>query len=228
MNAICVLNLNSFLPTQCRASFQAAATRWQCEYIEIREPLAQIHHFWIKSLIPTSCYVTRFERVLQLDADVLIRSDCPSPFDLVPPGKIGVVTRVQPGCRTACRVIWQNNKRQADVFGVPIYTDAREHLNAGFILYNVQAHKPIMERWKESGKHGNYANIGCPEQLALSCILAQHKDQTHWLPNDFNRCHGHYQLPERGRMPKYIMHIHRPRIGSLAHHVGLYQWQLQS
>jgi hypothetical protein len=62
------------------ASFHAAATRWNAEVIWISTPLHSCHPFRQKMFVCDhvqslfgSCHV------LQLDNDIVIRSDCPSP-----------------------------------------------------------------------------------------------------------------------------------------------------
>jgi hypothetical protein len=85
-NAIVVLNLNSYLTSNARDSFEAAATRWGCSFEEITtEPKAtQIRTGYVpeqKLGIPDAMD-GEHDRVFQVDADCLIRSTAPNPFDL--------------------------------------------------------------------------------------------------------------------------------------------------
>jgi len=60
-----------------RASFHAAATRWNAEVLWITKPLHTCHPFWQKMFVcdhVQSIYGT--SHVLQLDNDMVIRSDC--------------------------------------------------------------------------------------------------------------------------------------------------------
>ena len=227
MNALVTLNVHSFLPEKARASFKNAADRWGVRYIEITEPLAAVHPFWQKCLVATSHHTGGLDRVLQLDADMLVRSDCPNPFNMVPSDHFGVVSRVQPG-----RPKWLSapncGKRFAKVFDLAPYERPEEHLNAGFILYNPSAHQDILIRWREAGAYSGWRNVGFPEQMALSCILHQHTESVTWMPWQFNACsigRRRLELPP-GPMLAYIYHFHRPRPLGLAETMELYQWQV--
>lgn len=228
MNAIVVLNLNNFLPDIARKAFQAAADRWGAEYVELTEPVLlpngrRVHHFWQKALIPQSTALEPYARVLQLDADVLVMPNCPNPFDAVPEGKIGVVSRIQahrpvraliasltkfaPGCRT--------------FFGLEPYKHETQHLNAGFILYEPKTHASLLRRWVRCGKRARWKGGIVPEQLALSCLLAHRKSPVYWLSAEFNIVGAKTVLRNA---TGYCYHFCRPRMGTLTE---LMEWKLK-
>ncbi len=66
-----------------RESVEAAAERWNVELHWIRRPLQPCHPFWQKMFV-CGDVAKRFgpSHVLQIDNDMVIRSDCPSPFEL--------------------------------------------------------------------------------------------------------------------------------------------------
>lgn len=96
MNLIATLNLGSFLRPNVRASHLAAAHRWGCDYVTIDRPYgdradlfgAKLQLFY-KYPWPDGC------RVLYIDGDALIRSDCPDPFAIVPEKCLGIVENNQ-------------------------------------------------------------------------------------------------------------------------------------
>ena len=224
MNCLVTLNLNHYLPTLARESLQAAALRWGVTYLEITEPLADIHHFWQKALMPACPQVASFERVLQLDGDMLIRSDCPNPFDFVPPELFGVVSRVQPGRpRHIARLA--AGRRTARLLELPMYRHGTEHINAGFMLYNTSLHADLLNAWQQVGRQHNWPKVPFPEQVALSCILAQSPGRVMWLPWQFNTCSVNMRFPS-GRMQAFIYHLHRPHPHGLQRHLERYQWNL--
>ncbi len=63
-----------------RESVEAAAERWNVELHWIRRPLQPCHPFWQKMFV-CGDVAKRFgpSHVLQIDNDMVIRSDCPSP-----------------------------------------------------------------------------------------------------------------------------------------------------
>ena len=224
-NALVTLNLNDFMPRQARESFVHACARWGCEFIEITKPLGSMHHFWQKALIPLSAHVNLFDRVLQLDCDMLIRSDCPSPFAMVPDTNVGVVSRVQPGIG---RGRFETRKiRWAAMMGLVPYTKERFHLNCGLVLYSTTRHRALFDVWVQAGRQCNWNahRIRVPEQLALSCLLQSMSIPVTWLPWQFNTLRAtHRKQAPPGVMETYIYHFNGPRGRNLARAVGRCQW----
>lgn len=79
-----------------RESVEAAAERWNAELHWIRRPLQPCHPFWQKMFV-CGDVAKRFgpSHVLQIDNDMVIRSDCPSPFELAQPGQFAMVAERQ-------------------------------------------------------------------------------------------------------------------------------------
>ena len=224
MNTIAVLNLNSYVPGKVHESFWAAAERWGVDYTEIRTPLGPYHAFWQKAMICTSAHVTAYERVLQLDGDMLIRSDAPSPFDLVPKDRFGVVSKIQPGRRPQA-LLTRPGMRTSRLLGIRPYARPEQHLNAGFILYTPALHRDILLRWQKIGRRNGWPRIPFPEQVALSCLLSYEPHRVTWLPWTWNTCDVPRRFP-RGPMQTYIYHLHAPHKPSLAAIMERYQWKI--
>jgi len=222
MNAVAILNLNNFMPQIARAAFQAAAQRWGAAYIEVTQSLGNFHPFWAKAHVPLSCHTRGFERVLQLDADMLVAPDCPSPFTYAPADKFGVVSTVQPD-RLVRHIRHFNIAKWASHYRVKGYTRPREHLNAGLLLYHQGHHEALLRRWQTHAETGTRRPpCPMPEQFVLSCLLAENPAQRHWLPWQFNAC----RLPS-GVVPHkaYIAHFHAPRRRPLGVIMRSFVWE---
>ena len=228
MNALVTLNLNDFMPPQVRESFHAAADRWGVKYVEITAPLGPQHHFWQKAIIPLSRYADSFDRVLQLDADMLIRSDCPSPFEIVPPENVAVVSHVQPGRPPHMRfermkAAWAKHQ------GLVPYRKSRDHLNLGLFLYSPPRHATLLRRWAQVGSDCNWSTwVSVPEQFALSCLLPMMRVPVTWLPWTFNtiRAMQRPMLAGPGVMKTYIYHFNGPHGRNLPAMVAKCQWRV--
>ena len=226
MNALVTLNLNSFMPSKVRDSFQAAAQRWDVAYVEITTPLAPIHHFWQKAIIPLSQGVAGFDRVLQLDCDMLVGSDCPSPFDLVPATNVGVVSRCQHRNRVPRMQFESRKPGWAREMGLTPYAHPWQHLNAGFIMYGPQQHAALLAAWQAAGRRCKWSDsCTVPEQFALSCLLQSMNVPVTWLPASFNTLRA--RLRPAGPMQTYIYHYNGPRGRNLEAAVGRHQWKLR-
>lgn len=227
MNALCVLNLNNFMPLKVRRSFRHAAVRWHCEFVEVTTPLGPWHPFWQKASIPTSPYVRNFDRILQLDCDMLIRNDCPNIFDLVPEDNIGVVSRIQPGSGQPPRMEWKMAPG-ARAMGLTPYPKIEHHLNAGLILYSPVRHRALLEAWKAAGSRCHWAIVaGVPEQLALSCLLQSMDVPTTWLPWQYNTLRaGRKAIAPPGAMKTYVYHFNGPRGRNLQKEVERCLWRV--
>ena len=229
MNAIVVLNLRNYLPEAVRASFMDACSRWECKFVEITKPFGRMHHFWQKSLIPLSQYTKPFDRVLQLDGDMLIRSDCPNIFSLVPADNIGVVSRIQPrsGRVTADSPSTPWERDQAVKMGLSAYTKQVHHLNCGLVLYSPPRHRALLLEWEQTGRRLNWRRYRAPEQFALSCLLQSTAAPVTWLPWQYNTtAAGRIHYAPAGVMQTFVYHFCGPKRGGLANIVNRCQWRV--
>lgn len=226
MNALLVLNVGGrSLHPKSRASFRDAARRWGVEFVERVTPLAPVHHFWQKAFAIEE--MQAYERVLQLDADMLIRWDAPSPFDLVPEDHIGVVSSRQftppprdflltPPTDTEHQGLWISRHRDMCVQGwarhmkmEPCHDE--RHLNGGFFLYSPTIHRPLFAELREVGQSAKWTQWRLPEQASLSVLLHNHKVPQTWLPHTWNIVAAHQRhIREEyatGYMNGYIYHF---------------------
>jgi hypothetical protein len=167
--------------------------------------------------------LTQYDRVLQLDADMLIRHDCPSPFDLVPAENIGVVSRVQP--RIGRKRFESRKEMWARHMGLTPYDSPQQHLNAGLILYGPTIHRKLLTEWRNIGEQCNWSTrCTVPEQFALSCLLQSMAVPVTWLPHQFNTISARFRPP--GPMRTYIYHFNGPRGRDLEHAARKYEWRI--
>jgi hypothetical protein len=207
--ALATLNVGGrSLHPESRRSFEAAAARWGCDFVELRNPLAPHHIFWQKAFVPIR--LADYERVLQLDADMLIREDAPNPFDLVPVGSVGVVSAHQfPNAgaieknREACVSAW------AGWTGLRPCPDTH-HLNGGFFLYGPRQHAGLFARLRECGHRRKWNPRRLPEQVCLSLLLWNEVAPATWLPQEWNTVAAAQGIrPEHntGTMNGFIYHF---------------------
>ena len=94
---LCMLNINrDVLHPNSRDSFLAAARRWGAQYVEIVSRSAVHEHHFMQKLSVHEWFPDG-ARVCCLDADTVIRSDCPDLFEMVPEHELGLVRSWQPG-----------------------------------------------------------------------------------------------------------------------------------
>jgi hypothetical protein len=226
VNAIVVLNVGGrSLHPKSRASFVSAAKRWGVEFVEILKPLAPIHHFWQKAFAIKS--LQQFDRVIQMDADMLIRWDAPSPFDLVPRDHIGVVSSrqftppprdyaVDPLTPQEGKGIWISRHRDRCIqswarrMGMKPCHDSL-HLNGGLFLYSPSLHRDLFAMLRDAGEKAGWTPKLLPEQAALSVLLFNLRPPQTWLPHTWNIVAAHQRhIREEyctGIMNGYVYHF---------------------
>jgi hypothetical protein len=184
--AIAFLNIGgSSLHPKSQASFEHAAKRWGADLVEIKEQIEPgVHHFWQKSFVINE--LAAYDQVLQLDADMLIHRDAPSPFDLVPVEAMGFVSArqyIKPGLivsRERSTKLWANR------LGMKPPQDLK-HINAGLWLYSPKHHQDIFEKLRAIGRAHHFTPKNIPEQASMSVLVANQTDHpVVWLPRSFN------------------------------------------
>jgi D-inositol-3-phosphate glycosyltransferase len=78
--ALLTLNVGNVLRENSRQSFQSAARRWGCDYIEVTVALCNPPH----ATKLKAFELCDADRVFYVDADTIISGGCPSPFELFP------------------------------------------------------------------------------------------------------------------------------------------------
>ncbi len=194
-----------------RASFHAAATRRNAEVLWITKPLHTCHPFWQKMFVCDHVQ-SRFgsSHVLQLDNDMIIRSDCPAPFELVPPTDFAMVSGRQSPQRRVDRASWNQMAheewaRRCDVIPAPAWT----HPNGGLYLYGTEPFglmfaEIISNLLPTGGKH----DLGCDECLVVNQLWTYHRSAIRFLPTDYNvNLHQNDCWVSNPVMQSYIYHF---------------------
>jgi hypothetical protein len=172
-----------------RESYAAAAERWDAKLHWIRRDLQPVHPFWQKMFVCRHVH-QRFgsSQVLQLDNDMVIRSDCPSPFELVTPKQFGIVAERQCALNRIDDGGWQQRAHQiwADrcrLRPAPTWL----HPNGGLYLYGTEMYGPMFDRiiryllptWGASDQ-------ATDECLVINQLWNDHPGYIKFLPGDFN------------------------------------------
>ncbi len=123
-----------------RESVEAAAERWNVELHWIRRPLQPCHPFWQKMFV-CGDVAKRFgpSHVLQIDNDMVIRSDCPSPFELAEPGQFAMVPKAVRSKPNRQRRVAKDCARD---LGQTLSTQSRADVdasNGGLYLYDTES-----------------------------------------------------------------------------------------
>lgn len=216
--AVSVLNIADVLTSKSRDSISAAASRWGAEFVEIRhDNLPRRNDAWCLWFNKFSHIdvLSQFDRVLQIDADTLIRSDAPSPFDEVPAGKIGVVCDYQPemgwGGETAA--FYRDRAGAGFYHSVGYWSVAMQMLpppkeayaNAGFLLFDTEVARqtfPEVMRW---GATVGFRGVGISDQAIISILGHNGLLPLHWLPSQWNTTH--YGRKDKLKSPEMLTYV---------------------
>lgn len=168
-NVLVTINTGDFLRPNVRASYAHAAKRWGCEYLEITEPYHKSQHpYGMKLELPEHPALAD-TRALFVDADVVIRSDCPDPFGSVPSGYFAAAQNDQ-GDITG---LVNHNQAEAWTFAQQCVPAAKPYrgwyINTGVFLFESERHRFTFDyaaRLYEATKEG-----GGDDQTALALTL---------------------------------------------------------
>lgn len=241
MNAIVTLNHNNVLTNNARQSIIAASERWKCEYVEFKRLKWEDHHPCFSKIAFLAERVADWDRVAYFDADMLIRSDAPSPFDHCPIGKVGGVTDLQDHYTDELRktvdltvhrkhiamlqqlnIIGELTKSEDEYFKCPF--------NGGFLVTTPSVHARIFKhatdvietfvKWdREHGNH--YQWSGHTEQAFLNWIL-ESSDMKYPMHNTWNRIGVDLTYPY---MKDYVYHFTGMDFGDKRHAIRYFPWK---
>lgn len=187
-----------------RASYASAAQRWQAELLWITRPLADRHPFWQKMLVAEHVQSKYGAcRVAQLDNDMLIRSDCPSPFDAVSSDKFGIVPQRGGPWTRRSHVFWADRS--------PWQPAPRWfHVQGGLMVYPTSDWVAICQQCFACGPGCNWnSRYGCDEPLLSNLIWQHHRDRIQLLPQTFNTLVSQCpRLAEQPTMEAHVYHFH--------------------
>jgi len=183
-----VVTMNLFkenLRPNARASMQDAARRWDADFVEIKAPQftesrnAFDHKLWLDH------YCRAYQRVVFLDADVVVRSDCPSLFDLVPATHFGGARTVYDGDPNRA-VIHEHLGPICQANGIALDYE-HEYLNSGVLVFSPVRHAGVFEKARALASATSDRHWTLIDQGVLSVAAKMLSPQT-MLEETFNRC----------------------------------------
>jgi lipopolysaccharide biosynthesis glycosyltransferase len=202
-----VINVNNVLCPNAAQSFAHAANRWDAEFTTITACNPDYHPTYCKHL----CGKDLFAECAQLlisDADILIRSDAPNPFDLFnDPEKYYAVsnsqahyfTQEQHSIEDEALVRWQGK--------LPLnFTRTHAHMvNTGFCLFKPETMRPTSDRFRSllQGLQKDWRSHPHVEQFLWNCVLYEQNVPIHFLDETWNRLRPEYTVS----MNRYVYHF---------------------
>jgi D-inositol-3-phosphate glycosyltransferase len=203
--ALLTLNIGNVLRDNSRASFQAAARRWNCDYIEVTEAHEGIHPHAMKLKAFDLCDA---DRVFYVDADAVISAGCPNPFETFPEDAFVAANNQQghmtDSCRRACADVISQDllKISAELQESPI-SHPQGFINSGMWLASRKAHLDILRKALEISIL-MYGKTSWRDQSALNYTILRNGIPVLEAPPTWN-----YQFPpDTGSRPmeKFIYH----------------------
>ena len=204
-NALVTVNIGGVLRENSRLSFQAAARRWGCDYIEITEGDAPAPHM-MKLRVFELCDA---DRVFFVDADAVISAGCPSPFEAFPgPGFVAADNQqkhMDGACLRACiDTLRTDFALIAQQYGKTGPLPVPGHfINSGVWLASRNPHAELLKRAYEIATD-NFGRTAWRDQSALNYALIEGRHYVVEMPATWN-----YQFPPdsgAGPMQEFIYH----------------------
>jgi hypothetical protein len=209
-NIVCTLNIGrDCIHENARASMREAARRWNCNYLEIVAPAKPgRHHFEEKCLIHK--HLPSDGRFLFLDGDIMIRSDCPSPFDIVPKGMLGWVRSHHPNHEGATWHVQRCLPDYARRAGVSIDIE-KEYVHSGFMLFELPKHLELFEECQRViADVGFHTRWELADQGVLTVARKRREIPVFWLPPMFQMAGGCLWCGWTPEMKTFVYHFCGP------------------
>ncbi|WP_430454888.1 hypothetical protein [Rhodopirellula europaea] len=140
---------------------------------------------------------------------MLIREDCPSPFNLVSPSEFAMVAGRQRPDRRVDEHSW--GAKAHSVWATRMNTKQLPpalHPNGGLYLYGLPHFNPLWRRIDQASKRwGNHGDLGADESIIGNLLWSRHRQAIRFLPQEFNTvlCQNAGLLRD-GYSPTYITH----------------------
>ena len=207
-NALFVINLNNHVCQNVRESFQDAANRWKCDYVEITE----------KEFPPPFPFPPQFtklkafelcdaDRIMCIDADCIIWKGVPSPFETFSEYYFTACQNKQPHMGSyieAGRIGELNEFERIHAAGFPQLTfDFDNFFNSGMWVGTRSLHAKVLSRALEIGL--GTGTLHWWDQAALNYAIAESHIPIHLASRTWNFCLPNF--PPWDKMEKYIYHF---------------------
>jgi cephalosporin hydroxylase len=229
---LCVVTLNvgNVMGVAARASQLAAARRWGAAYAEILAPLTNVGGkvHWQKAFLAEWARAKGYTRVAYYDSDIVIRSDCPSVFEQVPTGSLGIVSNQQKDFaelsnRHHARYDSDRQWWAARLGGK--VAPAERHVNGGLIVFEPATHADLFKQWADAGASIWYARADVlVDEAALSTVLENSDVPRVWLPATFNLLF--YRSPALNHSPVMAAYAYHGAGRAPKHKLERLRWDL--
>lgn len=196
MNTIFVVATGDALCDESLESMIAASKRWDCALEVMRENASALHPACWKLLVFDK---PEIDRVLILDADTLINSICPNPFDAFPPEKMTVVSD---------RQVHNPARDKAEVDEWEIVTGERKrqpsYFNTGMMVAS-HVHKSLFnEAFRLCAQ---FPNLAWHDQTQLNAVMSRHPEVVNYVSETWNFHNPNWRSPKWREMFAYIYHF---------------------
>jgi hypothetical protein len=215
MDGLVTLNLGEYLCGNARASMIAAAKRWHADYVEILSPFrADLNPCYTK--LSAFNRLTSYGRIAYFDADMLIRADAPSPFDLLGENRLVAVkdisdarfpegSPIRDAIQAEAHIPWHGVMESLLRRGTSLEAYLSTFFNAGFLVYSPPRCRSIFEVAFSliPEQRSRFAGIGRYEQALLN-YLACGQEGVALVSEEWN-----YLCPDlsSGRMDHWVYHF---------------------
>jgi lipopolysaccharide biosynthesis glycosyltransferase len=158
----------------------------------MKQKISQTTPHWEKFQIHD--FLNRYDRILFLDTDIIVRSDCPNLFEMVPENAMGAFD--ESAHYTDARVRMELAMKEYGIDVMPQW-DGR-YFNTGVMVIS-RGHGRIFE--KPQQEIDNFY-----EQTYLNLVFVREHIQMHPLDFRFNRMHPMNAHTGEPRLSSYIVH----------------------
>lgn len=161
------------------------------DFIVITDSVCSTPH-WQK-LIEIQNLLKKYERVLYIDTDTIIREDCPDLFDIVPDKSLGLFNEAPFTFRSSELMI-----DTCKEYGVKLPDWDGRYFNTGVMI--------IPRRYRHLFEKPEKENCSFYEQTYLNMIFAKEKPEIFELPYQYNRMTCMDAITGEERFASYIIH----------------------
>ena len=221
---LAVLNVGNVLCPNAADSLAHAAARWGAEFRVLEQSHPGYHPAYSKHL----GYLDVYDRVLFSDADILIRSDAPSPFErFAEPRAYYAAQDFQQHYSAPERERIQAKSYDAwhGVLPLTFPLSSSYMVNTGFCLYSPHYLRRSFERFRALLPDISKGGRGHPhaEQYLWNCVLREQTVMVLFTGEEWNRLRPDLQVP----MNRYVYHFTGYNFGQdHREQIGTYCWRV--
>jgi hypothetical protein len=234
VNCLLTINIGDSLCPNARESLEAAAARWGCDFLEVRDNyVGQLPpHFNKVPAIRKRCL--GYASVMCVDADVLIRSDAPNPFYMFTGERVYAVRdlpinltaeqlRYYKADVTDIWVDWALQIIRPDVVREPIVATCHEwFFNSGVFVLRPWAVMSEIDWFIASMPQGRSDIPHRMEQALWNCVLHA-SDKVEFIGQEWNHVQPNVNDPV---MRDFVYHFTGYDWPTMRFHLPRYNWKI--